>query len=142
LPPLEGATAAGARLGVDLKSHRSRRLSRGCLADADMVIGFEQSHAAAAVEVGGAPPERVFLLLELPPLLEALRPDLSDPEDACAVIGGIHRLREAAGPRSVASLPDPLGEPEQVVSEIARVIDAVTGALAAAVFPGREVVSA
>jgi protein-tyrosine-phosphatase len=143
LPPLETATAVAARLGIDLRRHRSRRLRRAGLTGADLVIGFEQPHAAAAIELGEAPSERVFLLLELPPLLEALpRSQLSAAEDARSVIGELHRLRTAAGQRSVPPLPDPLGEPEQVVAETARVIDAVTGALAAAVLPGREAVSA
>jgi hypothetical protein len=42
----------------------------------------------------------------------------------------------------VAPLPDPLGEPEQVFAEAARVIDAVTGALADAVLRWRDAVSA
>jgi hypothetical protein len=42
----------------------------------------------------------------------------------------------------VTSVPDPVGEPEQVFAEIARVIDAVTWTLAAALLPGRNVVSA
>ncbi len=107
------------------------------------MVGFEQLHTATAVEVGGAPHEHVFLLLELPALLAALpgsRP--SDADEARSAIRELHRLRTAAGPRSVASLPDPIGEPEQVFAETARVIDAVTGALAAAVVPGRRVVSA
>jgi protein-tyrosine-phosphatase len=143
LPPLEPAAAVGARLGIDIKRHRARRLSRGALGDADIVVGFEHAHAAAAVEVGGASPEQVFLLLELPPLLEALRRSQpSDLEVTRSVIGELHRLRTAAGPRSVAPLPDPLGEPEQVFAEAARVIDAVTGALADAVLRWRDAVSA
>jgi hypothetical protein len=118
-------------------------LRRGCLADTDLVVGFEPPHVDAAMEVGGAAPEHVFLLLELPPLLKALpRSQLSDIADARSAIGELHHLRAAAGSRSVPSLPDPLGEPEQVFAEAARVIDAVTGALAAAVLPGRSVVSA
>jgi hypothetical protein len=106
--------------------------------DTDLVVGFEDAHAAAAVEVGGASPEHVFLLLELPELLESLSP--RDPRDA---IAELHRLRSSAGPRPrVTSVPDPVGEPEQVFAEIARVIDAVTWTLAAALLPGRNVVSA
>lgn len=140
---LEPATAVATRLGLDLAGHRSRALRSGCLAGADLVVGFEQQHATAAVEVGGAAADSVFLLLELPPLLEALPGSLlSRAADPRAVIHELHRLRVSAGPRRVPSVPDPLGEPEQVFAEAARVIDAVTGALAKALLPGRGVVSA
>ena len=141
MSPLESASAVADRLGIDLRRHRARALQQRCLAGADLVVGFEPSHAEAAVEVGGAAPERVFLLLELPPLLEALRSQLSDVADARSAVGELHRLRMAAGARIVPSLPDPLGEPQHVFAEMARVIDAVTGALAEAVLPGRGVVS-
>jgi hypothetical protein len=96
------------------------------------------------VVVGGASAERVFLLLELPELLERLPPSrLLAPQGTRDTIAELHRLRASAerGRRTVP-LPDPLGEPEQVVAETARVIDAVTGALAAAVLPARDRVSA
>lgn len=143
LGPLGNATAVATTLGIDLGRHRSRVLRSRCLAGADLVVGFEQPHATAAVEIGAAPVEHVFLLLELPPLLEALpRSQLAAEKDARAAIGELHRLRTAAGPRRVPSLPDPLGESEQVFAETARVIDAVTGALARALLPGRNAVSA
>lgn len=143
LPPLATATAVAVRLGLDLEHHRSSSLRRGCLAEADLVLGFEQPHAVAAVKVGGAPPERVFLLLELPDLLDALTHSArSGPENVRAAIDELHRLRVAAGPRTVAPLPDPIGEPEQIVAESVRVIDAVTGTLAEALLPNRRAVSA
>lgn len=136
--PLDTAIAVAARLGLDLRRHRSQSLRSECLTNTDLVVGFEPSHATAAVEIGGAAPEHVFLLLELPALLEALpRAQFSRAADARSTIAELHRLRTAAGMRTAASLADPLGEPEQVVAETARVIDAVTGALAAAVLPGR-----
>ena len=135
---METAIAVAARLGLDLRGHRSRPLRRRCLAETDLIVGFEQGHAAEAVEVGDAAPERVFLLLELPPLLKALpqvRPSASP--DASSVIRELDRVRAEARPATAPSLADPLGEPEQVMAEAARVIDAVTGALAAALLPGR-----
>lgn len=138
--PLESASTVAARIGIDLGQHRARALRERCLIDVDLVVGFEPRHAEAAVEVGGAAPERVFLLLELPPLLEALQ--RSDPPAARSAIGELHRLRRAAGARIVPSLPDPLGEPEQVFAEMTRMIDAVTGALAEALLPGQGEVSA
>ena len=101
------------------------------------MVGFEQAHATAAVDIGGAAPEHVFLLLELPPLLEALqRPPLPEADTRFAM-GELLRLRASAEPASAPALADPLGESEQVMAEAARVIDAVTGALATAVLPDR-----
>jgi protein-tyrosine-phosphatase len=142
--PLGNAKVVAGRLGIDLGPHRSRALRSGYLADADLVVGFEPVHAIAAAEVGGAPAEHVFLLLELPELLEALpRSQLSDEEGTRWAIRELQRLRTVAGwPRRASSLPDPLGEPEQVFAETARVIDAVTRALARAVLPGRGALSA
>ena len=80
-----------------------------------------------------------ILLLELPALLEALPgSQLSEAADGRPTIAELHRLRATAGSGSAPTLPDPLGEPEQVLAEAARVIDAVTGALAAALLPGRS----
>lgn len=139
LGPLKTAGAVATRLGVDLEQHRSCPLRPGCLVGTGLVVGFEEAHADAAVEVGGASPQHVFLLLELPELLESL----PSPRDSSDAIAELHRLRTAAGQRRrVTAVPDPVGEPEQVFAEVARVIDGVTWALAAALFPGRNAVSA
>lgn len=136
MPALSGAVDAAAALGIDLAAHRARTLRQGNLAAADLAIGFEQPHAEAAVEVGEASAERVFLLLELPGLLDALPPPGTDGvEDARSMIRELNRLRVSAGPRRVVGVPDPIGAPAQVFAETARVIDVVTGALAASLFP-------
>jgi protein-tyrosine-phosphatase len=132
--PLPAAIEVGAQRGINLRRHRSRALRSGCLIQTDLVVGFEPSHVGPSLRIGGAAPEHVFLLLELPALLEALPRSQLPAADPRFVISELHRLRTNAGPRTVPSLPDPLGEPEQVVAETARVIDVVTGALAAAVF--------
>lgn len=132
--PLPAAIKVGSQRGINLRPHRSRALRSGCLIQTDLVVGFEPSHVGPALRIGGAAPEHVFLLLELPALLEALPRSQLPAADPRLVISELHRLRTNAGSRTVPSLPDPLGEPEQVVAETARVIDVVTGALAAAVF--------
>ncbi len=135
MPALPDAIAVAAALGVDLSAHRARALRRGLLVDDDLVVGFEPSHAAAAVEVGQARTERVFLLLELPELLDRLAvPSGSGARHARQVIAELGRLRDAR-PRGSAILADPIGESRQVFAEVARVIDAVTHALAAALSP-------
>jgi hypothetical protein len=53
-PALEHAVDAGRRLGVDLAAHTAAALSNGVLAEADLVLGFEPHHVAAAVIDGDA----------------------------------------------------------------------------------------
>jgi protein-tyrosine-phosphatase len=67
---LDHAVDAGRRLGVDLRAHTSVVLARGVLADADLVLGFEPHHVAAAVIDGAALPDRAFLLREFAELIE------------------------------------------------------------------------
>jgi protein-tyrosine phosphatase len=137
-PPLADAIAVGDSLGVDLRAHRSRRLEPGCLADADLVVGFESSHVDASIDRGGADPKRVFMLLELHDLLEYPPPLVevsgSKADHARSVIGLVdERRREGTGRPS--PLRDPYGEPRRVFAETARVIDAAASLLAASVFP-------
>jgi protein-tyrosine-phosphatase len=138
MPVLPTAGAVAASLGLDLSGHRARPLRPEDLAGVNLTVGFEPAHTAAAVEIGGASPERTFLLLELPDLLDALPvPRLPPLEHARYAIGELHRLRVTSGTHRTTALADPIGQPEQVVAEAARVIDAVTAALAAALFPVR-----
>ena len=51
-PPLAEAVKAGRRLGVDIASHRSIALAEADAGAADLVLGFEPMHAAAALEAG------------------------------------------------------------------------------------------
>ncbi len=60
--------------GIDLSGHRARALARVDMAAADLVIGFERKHVAAAVVDAGVPYERAFTLIELVRLLEASEP--------------------------------------------------------------------
>jgi len=135
-PVLPEAAAVASSLGLDLGEHRSRPLRDGCLRDADLVIGFELGHLAAAVDRGGADPARVFALLELPELLEELElePDLEPVEAARRGIAGMHRRRRAIGATGLPEVPDPLGRSKQEFAELGRVLQAVVGLLAARLF--------
>lgn len=67
------AAAEAQRLGItDTAHHRSRRLDRAMLDEADLVLGMTRDHRRAASGRRGAPPERVFTLIELRLLVEAL----------------------------------------------------------------------
>jgi protein-tyrosine phosphatase len=138
-PALSDAIAVGRSLGVDLTAHRSRAVQAGGLGGADLVVGFEPSHVAAAVVRGGADGARVFTILELPELLEDLSPpmSLSSIERARYVIEEMHRRRVSHRRSSSPLLRDPYGEPRQVFAEVARMIDVLTSLLASELFaPG------
>jgi protein-tyrosine-phosphatase len=136
-PALPEAVSIARAHGIDLTEHRAQPLRPGALRTADLVVGFEPIHIVAAVEEGGADESRAFLLLELPELLAVIRPPggLSAIEQASYTIEEM-RGRASRGARNAASLADPYGAPPQAFAEIARVIDAVTGLLWAALFSG------
>jgi protein-tyrosine phosphatase len=135
LPPLPEAAAVARSLGLDVGKHRSRTLTDGCLGSADLVIGFELAHLAAAVDCGGADPSRVFGLLELPDLLEGLAPGpgVGPVEAAREAIARLHWRRRSMG-AGLQELPDPFGRPKQEFAELGRVLEAVVGLLAASLF--------
>jgi protein arginine phosphatase len=135
--PLREAAAVADALGLDLGEHRSRPLRPGCLRDADLVVGFELTHLAAAVDRGGADPARVFALLELPELLEELElePGLPPVEAARRSIARMHLRRRSIGATGLREVPDPLGRSKQEFAELGRVLQAIVGLLAERLFP-------
>ncbi len=64
-PASDESIAVAARDGLDLGAHRSRRVTREMLEEADLVLVMERTHAAAVERLGGDP-RRVFVLSEWP----------------------------------------------------------------------------
>ena len=136
-PALADAIAAGASRGLDLRSHRSRAIPPGGLRDADLVIGFEVAHIDAAIDDGGADPSRAFMLLALPDLVaEASLPESgTGVARARSVIEALDEQRASKGQRPAEAILDPFRAPPQSFAETVRVIEAMTGLLATALFP-------
>lgn len=111
-PPLPEALEAAAVLGFDISGHRARAIHGHDLGGADLVIGFEQRHLAAAVVEGGAPRERTFLLTELVELLADSRAEpFGEPvERARKAVAEAHARRTRAGATTRAEIADPLGQ--------------------------------
>ncbi len=125
-PALPGAVHAAASFGIDLSQHRARALEPGELEGAQLAIGFEPIHVAAAVGTGGIPAERVFLLAELADVLEVdVLPWPQHSESLAARIAHANARRFARErlPRSVA---DPVGGSDrrfrQTYEEIDRLV--------------------
>ena len=108
---------AGARHGVDLHAHRASPLTPGAVGDADLVLGFEPFHVAAAVVDGGASRARTFTIVEFAELLDDV-PRSGHDDDPRRLIALAHSRRRQSG-LSAPSIGDPLGRPQRVFDALA-----------------------
>jgi low molecular weight protein-tyrosine phosphatase len=138
-PALPEAVEAASAHGLDLSSHRARTLRGQDLGHADLVLGFERHHVAAAVIDGGALPEHAFTLPELVELLEQARSaDSLDPvEGARKKIADAHARRAGMPPTALAELADPLGQSRKVFRDTVEQVRDLSVRLAVGLF-GRE----
>jgi protein-tyrosine phosphatase len=133
------AAQAARELGLDLSGHRSTPLAARRLEDADLVIGFERMHCAAAVVEAGAARSKTFTLPELVDLLEQAAVE-EDGDGSPAEIAR-NRVRHAAGarPAEASRLPlseveDPLGLPYGRQRETAERVRELTSRVAKGLF--------
>lgn len=135
-PALPEVANAAHELGVDLEAHRARALVPGELEDADLVIGFEPSHSAAAVVDGRADRDTVFTLAELAELLDRHtadgRRDLRARLDAG--ISFANGRRAGRDRFRAQTIEDPLGASPQTVARIAQEIASGVDRVASALF--------
>lgn len=136
MPALREAIEAGTRLGLDLSSHRSRAVTGLDLSGADLVVGFERHHVAAAVVESGAPRDRTFTLPELVELLAGVpRPHATDPLDrARELVAGAGEKRGDPAHTRMGELEDPIGLPGTEQREIADEVGELTQRLADTLF--------
>jgi protein-tyrosine phosphatase len=137
-PALPLAVEAASRLGVDLASHRSRSLHAARLDSADLVLGFEPFHVSLAVIDGGAQADRTFLLGEFAALTSNAASSDGAPERAREIVAWADARRVRSRPDPAAILPDPLDQPERVMTATAARIDELVRQIVQTMF---EVVS-
>lgn len=123
-------------MGLDISAHSSRPLAEVDLKDADLVVGFEHQHIAAAVVEGDVAYDKVFYFREIVRLLESLEPP-AGPEPA----GGARaRVAEADALRQQSEFvpnqedPDPFGGPRQVYEDAAKLSENLSERLVGALF--------
>jgi protein-tyrosine phosphatase len=135
VPAHAEAIAIAPELGIDLSEHRARCVAHVDLDEADLVLGFERSHVAAAVVDAGAARDRTFTLPELVELLDRVpAPAEGDPAErarALVAAASAQRLPGAGFPE----IPDPIGKPRPVFAATAREVADLTAAVAEALFP-------
>lgn len=128
VPVLPEALRAGERLNLDLSAHRATALAPRELADADLVLGFEPDHVAAAVVDGGARRERTFTLPELVELASGA-PPAGDLEERIAVLSERAHARRRGSPLAAAGIRDPLGGTPEVFDRTATEIEGLVARL-------------
>jgi protein-tyrosine phosphatase len=121
---------AASMLGYDLGEHRSRPLNEEELDSADLVIGFEIAHVAAAVIERKTDRAKTWLLPQLVGTLErvaAAAEPLADPEDLAGVarsrLAAADALRSSASPMLGDQIADPIGRSSRVHQATARTIE-------------------
>jgi protein-tyrosine-phosphatase len=135
VPALPEALDEAARLGLELSSHRARTLAGESLERADLVLGFEFRHVAAAVVEGQARRERAFTLPELVDLLADIDPptERGPLERARAAVQAAHEARPVNS-AVVPEVADPLGRPRRIHRETAERLEGLVLQLAEALF--------
>ena len=134
-PVLLEAGAIATQLGLDVALHRSSHVAAHDLSSADLVVGFELHHVAAAVVDGGATAAKTFLLKELVRLARGVAPPANaDPlARARAVIELADGLRRETGQVLGEEIRDPAGRRiktfREIVFEVVRTCDEMTALL-------------
>lgn len=140
-PALPEALTAARKVGLDLSEHRSRYLTEADLGRADLVIGFETGHIAAAVVDGGADASKAFTIREFLRLADGVPPgsgtDLVEQARAVVRMASEQRSR---GPSFVAGeeVADPLGRDADYFDEVAATIGSLSRQLVNKLWPRRE----
>jgi protein-tyrosine phosphatase len=130
----ESVEAAEER-GVDISSHVARRLIRGDVFDADVVVAMAAEHRDAVSRAMPEAADRTFTLKELVRLLEALPPPTGpdDLPDRVARADDVRRGGFAGNPHD-EDIVDPLGLPLESFRAIAWELDEWTVRLAQSLY--------
>jgi protein-tyrosine phosphatase len=124
-------------LGVDLSEHRTRPMAGLDLSEADLVLGFEWGHVAAAVVEGRAPYERVFTLRQFLRLTDGLngRTSADRVKNAKRLVAQAHGRRGSVpGFDRADNIDDPFGGPRDGFVDTARAEDELCRALVERLF--------
>ena len=137
-PAFPEALEHATRFGLDLSGHRARPLAQADLTRADLVVGFERSHLAAAVVEAGADRSRAFTLAELVELLELERRDSTIADPVSRVQSAIRQAHNSRIERDrqpgYPEVADPVGGPASVYRRTANEIRDLVDRLARGLF--------
>jgi protein-tyrosine phosphatase len=136
-PALPEVIEVGKSIGLDLSRHRSRALMGIDLANADLVVGLERSHVAAAVVEANVPYEKVFTFKEIVRLLQRIDlPATPDPEERARMAVKLAHERRSGDPSFVPGedIEDPFGGPRSAYVDMATQVSQLCRELLAGLF--------
>lgn len=128
-----GSLRAMAARGLALDTHRSRRLGREMLDEADLVIGMAREHVREAVVSNPGSFSKTFTIKELVRRGESVGPRRPDQsvEDWLAEVHEGRRTGDLLGEDPRDDVGDPMGGPDEDFEETAVEIEALVSRLVA-----------
>src|SRR3712207_4888822 len=127
-PVLRYAQRVARESGLDLASHRSRRLRVEWAADADLILVMTEAHRA---QISGCSPDlasRTFTMREVARLLN--KPPPPSPSLRTALSGLDERRSQPPRPVAPEDIPDPAGQPLQEFRALAEELERLSAHIA------------
>ena len=125
-PATPDAIATCQDMGIDINNHRSRRLDRSILDEADLVIAMTREHLREAVVTDPSAFPRIFTLRELARKIQA------NPGASLAELGQGRVTRDYLHSEPADDVADPIGKPRAEYVKTATEIDGLLRVVVAA----------
>ncbi len=124
--------------GLDMTTHRSRRMSREILSEADLILGMAREHVREAVVIDAGMWARTFTLKELVRRGEAAGPRQGGEtlQQWLARVGQGRRVADLMGSSPADDITDPIGGPRSAYERLAAELDDLIDRLVAVAFAG------
>ncbi len=124
------------RTGIDARTPGAVRLTAADVRAADLVLGMERAHRAAAVRLHPAAVRRVFTLTEFARLVSETQPPSAGggAEALAALVSRAHRGRRPV-PAEFDDIVDPIGQPQAVYEAVFDQIDGAVRRVARVIGP-------
>ena len=123
-PAEPGAVAALAKLGLDLRPHRSSIVAPEMLAQADLVLAMENAHVRDLAGLDGADFAKIFTFPDAVARAEAMGPRGDEPLATWITRMGAGRsIAEVLAHRPDLEVPDPMGGSKRAFRASAAQID-------------------
>jgi protein-tyrosine phosphatase len=124
--------------GLDMTTHRSRRMSREILSQADLILGMAREHVREAVVLDAGLWPRTFTLKELVRRGEATGPRHAGEtlEAWLARAGQGRKVADLMGSSRADDITDPIGGPRSAYDRLAAELDDLLDRLVSLAFAG------